>query len=118
MTKDDEDERKPHARRTDPDTSHEAVPSPRVMHRQSIQLLREAYGPADRPLLDHEAYDRSVYKNLPKMRGKGHQRCSDLRAAGFIAVVDRARMPSGKSGRRCVITAAGRAFLARLDNVA
>ena len=94
------------ARASDPATSHEAAASIDVTT-QALRVLR-AYLEHDRALLDHDAY---------RLVGLGgdrlcHQRCSDLRAKGFIARTgERARTPAGKSGFLCRITPAGRSIL-------
>jgi hypothetical protein len=95
----------PHARASDPDTSHEAVPV--HITAQALRVLR-AYqdGVA---LLDHDAYRRAGFG--PNARDG--QRCSDLRFHGLIERTgERDFTPSGKRGYLCRITPAGRAYLA------
>jgi hypothetical protein len=89
----------PHARVADPATSHMAIPE--KLTAQAFKVLM-AYR-TGLLLLDHEAYAR--------VGMTGHQRCTDLRRAGFIVRVDRKQMPSGKDGYRCRITLAGVAWL-------
>jgi len=98
----------PHARRSDPDTSYEAIESIDVTA-QAIRILR-SYRNGDF-LLDHDAYQRAGFP--PNARDG--QRCSDLRAAGYIERTGaRGTTPSGKSGHLCCITAAGLAYLKRV----
>jgi hypothetical protein len=95
----------PHARRSDPDTSHEAVASINITE-QALIILR-SYGDG-RPLLDIDAYRRAGF---PPHACDG-QRCSDLRRAGFIKRTgERATTPSGKSGYLCQITQSGLVYL-------
>ena len=89
-----------HARPSDPATSHEAVPV--NLSEQAWRVL-QAYK-CDRPLLDHDA-SRLVGHDC-------HQRCSDLRAVGFIERTgERAMTPSRKAGYVCRITPAGWSYL-------
>jgi hypothetical protein len=91
-----------HARTSDPATSHEAIP--RNISGQALRVLWSYDGGAH--LLDHRAYELAGLE--------GHQRCSDLRATGLIERTgERGRMPSGKAGYLCRITAAGRAYLGK-----
>lgn len=89
----------PHARPGDPDTSWGAIPD--NITEQARTVLQAYLGGA--LLLDIEAYER--------VGMVGHQRCSDLRAWGFIERVDKKVMPSGKRGYRCRITERGRFFM-------
>ena len=89
-----------HARNTDPDTSHLAVPL--NVTEQALFVLR-AYG-TGRHLLDEEAYARVGWK--------GHQRCSDLRRLKFIERCGRKNTPFGKAAYLCRITPAGVTYLA------
>lgn len=96
----------PHARISDPLTSHEAAASIDITT-QAMRILR-AYADGQ-ALLDVEAYRRAGF---PPHACDG-QRCSDLRRLGLIARTgDRARTPSGKSGYLCRITEAGMKSLA------
>jgi hypothetical protein len=99
MSDDDDDLFSYHARSSDPDTSHEAVP-----HNISQQAWRvlHAYR-SGLALLDEHAYE------LVGM--DGHQRCSDLRRWKFIERCGRGRTAKGKAGYLCRITPAGHAFL-------
>lgn len=95
---------RPHARASDPDTSHDAVPAD--ITRQA-RLVLQSYK-CGTPLLDHDAYARAGFG--PNARDG--QRCSDLRQAGLIKRTgERATTPSGKKGYLCRITAAGLAYL-------
>lgn len=94
-----------HARSRDPATSHEAAASVDITA-QALRVLR-AYL-CDRPLLDHDAYRLAGFTENRFC----HQRCSDLRQAGYIERTgERGRTPSGKSGYLCRITPAGRKYL-------
>jgi hypothetical protein len=96
----------PHARLTDPLTSHEAIPV--NLSLQAFRVLR-AYILVPYPLLDH---DVGHLVGIPD----GHQRCSDLRKAGYIERTgERRRTPSGAAGYTCRITPAGRAYLRAED---
>ena len=96
----------PHARGSDPHTSHEAAASVDITRQATLILRSYADG---RALLDVEAYRRAGF---PPHACDG-QRCSDLRKVGLIIRTgDRSRTPSGKSGYLCQITRAGIAFLA------
>lgn len=92
----------PHARNTDVDTSHAAVP--RKLAAQAVEVLR-AYA-TGMALTDEAAYER---------RGlTGHQRCSDLRRERLIQRVPaKGLTKAGKQAYRCVITERGLAFLAK-----
>jgi hypothetical protein len=97
----------PHARASDPDTSHEAVASIDISA-QAFRILRSYRN--GRPMLDVEAYQLAGF---PPHACDG-QRCSDLRNAGYIERTgDRAITPSGKRGYLCKITWSGIAYLAR-----
>jgi hypothetical protein len=89
----------PHVRTSDPDTSRMAVPANITLQAMKV-LFAYRTGLA---LLDIEAYAR--------VHMVGHQRCTDLRRAGFIERVGKKLMPSGKPGYLCRITTAGRDFL-------
>ena len=90
----------PHARRDDPDTSHDAVP--KNLTDQAKRVLH-AYRDG-KVLLDERAYERVGLD--------GHQRCSDLRAAGLIEDTGaRATTAKKKSGMLCRITQKGRDYL-------
>jgi hypothetical protein len=94
----------PHARASDPETSHEAVPV--HITAQALRILR-SYWDGD-ALLDHQAY---VMAGMGSARAKS-QRCSDLRHLGLIERTgERALTPSGATGYLCRITDAGRKFL-------
>ena len=94
----------PHARPTDPDTSHRAVPD---ISAQAWKVL-QAYK-SGREMLDHEAY-RLVGMGEKRFT---HQRCSDLREAGLIARTGaKGVTPSGKPAYLCRITEEGRCFIA------
>jgi hypothetical protein len=105
----------PHARASDPQTSHDAVP-----HNITEQMLRVLRGYADGVArTDHDAYTRVG------MFYGDRQRCTDLRDDGLIERVPdpvqppdgektvylRGKTPSGKAGYLCVITPAGRQYL-------
>jgi hypothetical protein len=95
----------PHARRYDPDTSRETARRI-ALWAQYIKVLR-AYG-SGRELIDHDAYRIAGF---PPGR-TSHQRCSDLRALGFIERTGRrGQTPSGHSGYLCRITPSGAAYL-------
>jgi hypothetical protein len=94
----------PHARASDPATSHEAVP---INITEQAFLILLAYS-RSRPLLDHDAYRMAGFG--PNARDG--QRCSDLRRAGLIERTGkRALTPSGKPGHLCRITVAGHNYL-------
>jgi hypothetical protein len=93
-----------HARSTDPDTSHMAVPA--NITEQALQVLQAYRGGAE--ILDHQAYR---YAGLGVNR-LANQRCSDLRRAGLIERTTKALTPSGNWGWRCRITPAGLDYLA------
>ena len=95
-----------HARDTDPDTSHDAIPN--NITEQALRVLA-GYRNGD-AILDHIAYARvGMDTHLARL---AHQRCSDLRHAGFIERIgQRAPTPSGKFGHLCRITDAGREYL-------
>ena len=93
----------PHARPTDPDTSHRAVPD---ISAQAWRVL-QAYK-TGREMLDHEAY---ALVGMGEKRFT-HQRCSDLREAGLIARTGaKGITPSGKPAHLCRITLEGRYFI-------
>jgi len=95
-----------HARRTDPDTSFEAIP--KDVTAQALRILR-SYRTGEW-LLDVQAYEHAGFGPT----ARDGQRCSDLRHAGYIERTgERARTPSGKSGYLCRITPAGLAYLKR-----
>lgn len=94
----------PHARRTDPDTSHEAAASTKIT-KQALRVLNAYRG--GMALTDHEAYQNSGFS-----LDIGHgQRCSDLRKSGLIERAGRGRSPAGKAAYVCVITQAGFRYL-------
>jgi hypothetical protein len=94
-----------HARPSDPETSHEAVPH--NITEQCYRVLR-AYRNGQ-ALLDHDAY-RLV--GLDVEFNGARQRCTDLRHALMIERTgDRGRTPSGKAGYLCRITQAGLDYL-------
>jgi hypothetical protein len=93
-----------HARRSDPPTSHEAVP--KNITAQALRILLSYR--TGRPLLDVDAYELAGFSPT----ARDGQRCSDLRYSGFIRRTgERAKTPSGKSGYLCQITLAGLAYL-------
>ena len=95
----------PHARRTDPGTSHKAIPI--NLTEQAWRVL-QAYA-TGRELLDHDAYELVGFG--PNARDG--QRCSDLREAGLIARTgNRGVTPSGKGAALCRITEEGKNFIA------
>lgn len=95
-----------HARNTDPDTSHMAAASINITA-QSLRVL-VSYYLIPTPLLDCTAYDYAGFSG----RRNGEQRCSDLRDAGFIEPTGaKAKTPSGRLGRVCMITEAGRKYI-------
>jgi len=93
-----------HARNSDPDTSHDTAASIN-MNRQRHRVLRTYY--RHRPpdgMIDHEAYVRAGIT----VSGWTHQRCSDLRQAGWIARTgSKGITPSNKPAHRCAITPEG-----------
>jgi hypothetical protein len=94
----------PHARPSDPDTSHAAVPV--NITEQGVRVL-QAYRDGE-ALLDVEAYRRAGFGPT----ARDGQRCSDLRHAGLIERTGgRGVTPSGKRGYLCRITAAGHDYL-------
>ncbi len=96
----------PHARASDPATSHEAIE--RINITAQALCILQAYQ-CDEPLLDYDAYRLAGFP--PNARDG--QRCSDLRQAEFIERTGkRAQTPSGKSGHLCRITTSGRNYLA------
>ena len=100
---------KPHARRSDPNTSHLAAASVR-MTAQCIQILK-VYATTQYPITDHNAYQLAGFD--PKDHAR--QRCSDLRQKGLIVRTgDCGITPSGKSAKKCQITDAGREWLMRI----
>ena len=95
-----------HARNTDPDTSHAAIPD--NVTAQGLIVLRAYRGGA--LLTDHDAYRLAGFG--PNARDG--QRCSDLRREGYIERSGlRGITPSGKSGHLCRITISGRDYLKR-----
>ena len=93
-----------HARGSDPDTSHEAIP--KHITAQALRILRSYR--TGRPLLDVDAYELAGFGPT----ARDGQRCSDLRSVGFIRCTgERAKTPSGKAGNLCMITTAGLAYL-------
>jgi hypothetical protein len=97
----------PHSRITDPDTSRESAETTDIS-RQALRVLW-AYTDGE-PHLDHEAYKIAGF---PSGR-TSHQRCSDLRNAGYIVRTgERAKTPYGKNGYLCQITARGYRYYLR-----
>lgn len=99
----------PHARSTDPGTSHAAA---RVVNAGSrIAHLLSAYCDNPDGLTDEEA---GAYAGLA---GTGYwKRCSDLRAWGWIARTGTTRAGStGSAQEVCVVTDAGRAALVKAN---
>ena len=93
-----------HARSTDPETSHEAVP---VNITAQCLLVLRVYAEYRKPMTDHEA------TRLAGLAAGTRQRCSDLRHAGFIErLEEKGRTPSGKWGYLCRITPEGLNYLA------
>lgn len=93
-----------HARSSDPQTSHDAIPV--NLTAQAFIILR-AYA-SGRAMIDHDAYAAAGYS--PNARDG--QRCSDLRHAGFIERTGaRGTTPSGKGAHLCRITARGLWYL-------
>lgn len=79
------------------------------LHSQALRVLM-AYGTGNM-LLDHDAYRLA---GLGGDRGT-HQRCSDLRSAGYISRTNhRGMTPSGKAAWLCRITPAGVLALERM----
>lgn len=97
-----------HARLTDPETSHEAVP--KNLSGQALQVLK-AYRDVGRPMTDMDAYEHAGFE-----RGRlAHQRCSDLRRREFIKWTGGlGTSPSRNSAKLSEITAAGLAYLTRM----
>jgi hypothetical protein len=101
----------PHARASDPDTSHEAVAEINITGQARVIL--ESYRDVD-SLLDVDAYRLAGF---PPHACDG-QRCSDLRRTGLIARTgDKAVTPSGKKAHLCRITARGAAYLEEAKDV-
>jgi hypothetical protein len=97
-----------HARSTDPDTSHAAVPT--NLTAQALKVLSSYYFSVE-PLLDYDAYRMAGFG--PNARDG--QRCSDLRRTGMIERTgQKARTPSNKWGYLCVITRAGISYFRRV----
>ena len=94
----------PHARKGDPETSHETAESIDI----TAQALRVLLAYSDgQPLLDHDAYKKVGFAD-----GRtSHQRCSDLRERGYIVRVGTGTTPFGKPGQVCQITDLGRRYL-------
>lgn len=93
-----------HARGSDPDTSHDAVP--RNIPERARRVLR-SYLFSGRPLIDHEACRMAGFNDAVT-----HQRCSDLRHAKFIErTADKGLTPSGKAAYKCRITDRGVTYL-------
>lgn len=98
------------ARRYDPDTSKETARRIRILS-QAKKVLK-AYAITGRELLDHDAYRLAGF---PPGR-TSHQRCSDLRAWGYIERVGRRGLtPTGHTGHLCRITELGIRFLMSLE---
>ena len=94
----------PHARRSDPPTSHEAVESINVTAQAHTVLLQYR----GRDLIDYDAYRLAGF---PEYARNG-QRCSDLRHAGYIERTGkRGLTPTGRSGYVCRITSTGLNYL-------
>ena len=108
---DDEDaEPETHARRWDPDTSKETAR--RIAYTSQAAVVLKPYAITGRELTDHDAYRLAGF---PPGR-TSHQRCSDLRVWGFIALTgNRAMTPSRNSARTCAITELGMRFLLKLE---
>ena len=99
----------PHARRSDPPTSREAVDSINV----TAQAVTVLFQYRKRDLIDYDAYRLAGF---PEYARNG-QRCSDLRHAGYIERTGkRGLTPTGRAGYVCRITPAGLAYL-RLKEV-
>ena len=106
---DDEDSRS-RARRYDPDTSKETAR--RIAYTSQAIVVLKPYAITGRELTDHDAYRLAGF---PPGR-TSHQRCSDLRDWGFIALTGaRAMTPSRNSARTCRITELGVRFLLKLE---
>jgi hypothetical protein len=91
-----------HARRTDPDTSH-ATAKLVKMNAQRYRVLGSYYKHR-REMIDHEAYALAGMHQS----GYAHQRCSDLRNAGWIVPTgNKGTTPFKKPARKCVITTTG-----------
>ena len=89
------------ARRTDPDTSHEAAERLSTRKSQCEKLLR-TYANSPRPLTDEEAGSLTSLVHAWK-------RCSDLRGRGFITpVAKRLSAITGRMVQVCAITVDGR----------
>jgi hypothetical protein len=103
----------PFARRTDPETSHEAVPA--RQRRESIQLeLLLAYARAyPQGLTDEEAMEAAGFDLIDD----GHRRrCGDLRAAGEIEYRGEKRA-TGRTGKNRMVCYATHLGADRLDRV-
>lgn len=96
-----------HARSTDPDTSHAAIP--RNLSRQARRVLRVYRNGSE--LLDHDAYLLAGFEPC----NRNGQRCSDLRKRDYIERTDKALTPSNKFGYRCRITEVGEIYLQLAD---
>ena len=91
-----------HARRTDPATSHMTARLVK-MNAQRYRVLG-AYYRHRREMIDHEAY---AFVDMDRS-GWTHQRCSDLRQAGWIVWTgNKGRTPANKPAGKCIITMAG-----------
>jgi hypothetical protein len=99
-----------HARRYDPDTSRDTARRIRILSQATTVL--KAYAITGRELLDHDAYRLAGF---PVGR-TSHQRCSDLRAWGYIERTGkRGLTPSGHTGHLCRITELGIRYLLKLE---
>lgn len=97
----------PHARKTDPETSHAAAEANRPRRGTQASVILSQYAGAD--LTDEEA---AVRANIPG----GWKRCSDLRRSGLIASTGRTRKTSaGVEAMVCTLTTKGRALLQSFD---
>jgi hypothetical protein len=104
----------PHARNTDPDTSHQATRRLNIKA-QAFQVLR-VYAREDRPMIDHEAY---ALAGLARIGGGSRQRCSDLRDAGLIERLEaKGLTPSHEWAHLSRITPKGLAYLAAMGGIA
>lgn len=91
----------PHARRTDPDTSHTAVP--KKLGKQAIKIL---WSYADGSvLLPYQAYERAGFEN--GIRNNRGQRVSDLYQHDYIERVERRLSQNGNPAWAHRITAKG-----------
>lgn len=109
------------ARNTDPETSHAAAKTERDVgrfsaHSRQAKLLRVFAG---QPLTDQQAAVRVVGAHaMPSAFDGCRRRCSDLRAAGYLADTGRRKHNTGSGDESIVwqITIAGQHALTHIDH--